>query len=186
VARRGFHLTREYDVDPLAILFVREVMDTDDVVVYDARDTLFDVLAQFLRHGSQLTSVAQRQRIYPVTGSDGQLVGVVTRRDLLGASLGDSNGSQTIGDVMSDHLATAYPDDTLRDVAYRMAEHGVTRMPVIARGARREIVGIITLPAMLAGRLRDLQEERDSERIIQIARPRMGPGSAFRSTNGTG
>jgi hypothetical protein len=39
---------------------------------------------------------------------------------------------------------------------------------------------------MLAGRLRDLQEERDSERVLQIARPRMGPGSAFRSGNGTG
>ena len=87
---------------------------------------------------------------------------------------------------MSEHLATAYPDETLRDVAYRMAERGVTRMPVIARGPGRELVGIITLPAMLAGRLRDLQEERDSERVLQIARPRMGPGSAFRSGSRTG
>jgi CBS domain-containing protein len=72
----------------------------------------------------------------------GNWSGVVTRRDLLGVSLGDSNGSgtATIGEVMSDHRATAYPDDTLRDVAYRMAELGVTRMPVVARGARREIV----------------------------------------------
>jgi H+/Cl- antiporter ClcA/CBS domain-containing protein len=186
VARRGFHLTREYDVDPLAILFVREVMDTEDVVVYDVRDRLSDVLAEFLGHGTQLTSVAQRQRIYPVTGRDGELVGVVTRRDLLGASgvIAGGSGEETIGDVMSDHLATAYPDETLRDVAYRMAEHGVTRMPVIERGPRREIVGIVTLPAMLAGRLRDLQEERDSERILQIARPRHGLGSGFRSGNG--
>jgi H+/Cl- antiporter ClcA/CBS domain-containing protein len=190
VARRGFHLTREYDVDPLAILFVREVMDTDDIVVYDVRDRLSDVLAEFLRHGTQLTAVAQRQRIYPVTGPDGELVGVVTRRDLLRASHANANGhgpaEETIGDVMSEHLATAYPDETLRDVAYRMAEHGVTRMPVIARGPRRQIVGIVTLPAMLAGRLRDLREERDSERVLQIARPRMGPGSAFRSGNGSG
>lgn len=71
-------------------------------------------------------------------------------------------------------------------MAHRIAEHGVTRMPVIARGPGRQIVGIITLPAMLAGRLRDLQEERDSERVLQIARPRMGPGSAFRSGNGAG
>jgi chloride channel protein, CIC family len=186
VARRGFHLTREYDVDPLAILFVREVMDTDDIVIYDVRDRLSDVLAEFRRHGTQLTAVAQRQRMYPVTGPDLQLVGVVTRRDLLGASHANGNGSgeETIGDVMSQHLATAYPDETLRDVAYRMAEHGVTRMPVIARGPGRQIVGIVTLPAMLAGRLRDLQEERDSERVLQIARPRMGPGSRLRSVNG--
>jgi chloride channel protein, CIC family len=185
VARRGFHLTREYDVDPLAILFVREVMDTADVVVYDVRDRLADVLAEFLRHGTQLTAAAQRQRIYPVTGPDGQLVGVVTRRDLLGASRAGADGARevTIGDVMSEHLAIAYPDETLRDVAYRMAERGVTRMPVIARGPGRELVGIITLPAMLAGRLRDLQEERDSERVLQIARPRHGPGSRLRSVN---
>jgi chloride channel protein, CIC family len=186
VARRGFHLTREYDVDPLAILFVREVMDTEDIVVYDVRDRLADVLAEFLRHGTQLTAVAQRQRIYPVTGPDLELVGVVTRRDLLAASHANGNGSgeETIGDVMSQHLATAYPDETLRDVAYRMAEHGVTRMPVIARGPGRQIVGIVTLPAMLAGRLRDLQEERDSERVLQIARPRHGMGSGLRSVNG--
>lgn len=29
VSRRGFHLTREYAVDPLEILFVREVMQTN-------------------------------------------------------------------------------------------------------------------------------------------------------------
>jgi H+/Cl- antiporter ClcA/CBS domain-containing protein len=186
VARRGFHLTREYDVDPLAILFVREVMDTEDIVVYHMRDRLSDVLADFLRHGTQLTAAAQRQRIYPVTGPDLQLVGVVTRRDLLGASHanGDGLGEKTIGDVMSEHLATAYPDETLRDVAYRMAEYGVTRMPVIARGPGRRIVGIVTLPAMLAGRLRDLQEERDSERVLQIARPRHGMDSGLRSVNG--
>jgi chloride channel protein, CIC family len=77
---------------------------------------------------------------------------------------------------MSDRLATAYPDETLRDVANRMAEHGVTRMPVIARGQGREIVGITTLPAMLAGRLRDLQDERDSERVLRVARPRQDWG----------
>ncbi len=184
VARRGFHISREYDVDPLAILFVREVMDTGDVVVYDLSDRLSDVLAEFHRDGTELTSVAQRQRIYPVTGPDGGLVGVVTRRDLLRATQGGSEGDETVGEVMSDHLATAYPDDTLRDVANRMAEHGVTRMPVIARGPGREIIGIITLPAMLAARLRDLQEERDSDRILQIARPRHGLSAALRSGNG--
>ena len=28
VARRGFHLSREYSVDPLEVMFVREVMHT--------------------------------------------------------------------------------------------------------------------------------------------------------------
>jgi chloride channel protein, CIC family len=176
VARRGFHLSREYDVDPLAVLFVREVMDTGDIVVYDSCDQLTDVLVEFLSGGTELTSPGQRQRIYPVTGPDRGLVGVVTRRDLLRAARRrpESMNGETIAEFMSEHIATAYPDETLRDVAYRMAEHGVTRMPVIARGSRQEIVGIITLPAMLTGWLRDLQEERDSERVLRIARPRHG------------
>ena len=39
VARRGFHVMREYAVDPLEATFVREVMDTD-VITVDARGTL--------------------------------------------------------------------------------------------------------------------------------------------------
>ena len=37
VARRGFHVMREYAVDPLEATFVREVMDTD-VYTVDRRD----------------------------------------------------------------------------------------------------------------------------------------------------
>src|SRR5690606_9285406 len=33
VSRRGFHLTREYAIDPLEIIFVREVMRTRIVVL---------------------------------------------------------------------------------------------------------------------------------------------------------
>ena len=171
VARRGFHLTREYDVDPLAVLFVREAMDTDEILAYDTADRLGDVLADFRRHSPDLTSTAHRQRIYPVTGGDGSLAGIVTRRDLLRAALldGGQADGMTVAEVMSDPVAHAHPDETLREVAYRMAEHGVTRMPVLSRGPRRELVGVITLPALLEGRLRDLQEERDSERILRIA-----------------
>src|SRR5438034_2954357 len=38
VARRGYHLSREYAVDPLAILFVREVLRAQIVVLPAARD----------------------------------------------------------------------------------------------------------------------------------------------------
>src|SRR5258705_5717144 len=39
VSRRGYHLTREYSIDPLEILFVREVVRTD-VVALSATMTL--------------------------------------------------------------------------------------------------------------------------------------------------
>ena len=39
VARRGYHLSREYAVDPLEILFAREVMRTN-LVAFPAESTL--------------------------------------------------------------------------------------------------------------------------------------------------
>jgi H+/Cl- antiporter ClcA len=172
VARRGFHLTREYDVDPLGILFVREVMDVDDIVVHDADDLLADVLEDFLKDGRRTRTPTQRQRLYPVTGADGILLGVITRRDLLDyavAAEADDPVPLTVGQAMTKAVVVAHPDDTLRHVAYRMAETGVTRMPVVERGPRPKLVGVVTLPALLAGRLRDLQEDREAERILRVA-----------------
>ena len=51
VARRGFHVMREYAVDPLEATFVREVMDTDVYTVEPDRPLvdLYDVAAGGLR-----------------------------------------------------------------------------------------------------------------------------------------
>jgi CBS domain-containing protein len=177
VARRGFHLTREYDVDPLSVLFVREVMDVDDILVYSAQEPL-DPLVQRAVEERHTRTRAQRQRLYPVVDADDLLVGVITRRDLLALmpefESGQRGRPQTVAEAMTQDSVVAYPDDTLRDVAYRMAETGVTRMPVVLRGEAPKLMGIVTLPALLAGRLRDLQEDREAERIIRLAglRPR--------------
>jgi CIC family chloride channel protein len=76
VARRGYHLSREYAVDPLEILFVREVMRTK-IVVLPAASTLHD-FQQLLRINHR-----QKQRLLPVVNSEGKLVGVLTRGDIL-------------------------------------------------------------------------------------------------------
>src|SRR3984885_9408610 len=47
VARRGFHLSREYAIDPLEILFVREVMRTSVAAL--PAGAPFDTLAPSLR-----------------------------------------------------------------------------------------------------------------------------------------
>jgi chloride channel protein, CIC family len=178
VARRGFHLTREYDVDPLTVLFVREVMDVDDIIVHQEDEPLADVISSFLRDGHHTRTAEQRQRLYPVIDADRTLLGVLTRRDLLDSALALAADEDplpaTVGEAMTRAIVVAHPDDTLRDVAYRMAETGVTRMPVVERGETWRLAGIITLPALLAGRLRDLQEERHSERVLRVAplRPR--------------
>src|SRR6184192_2986380 len=73
VARRGYHLSREYAVDPLEILFARDVMRTK-VAVLPAGSTL--------REFQALANHRQSQRLLPVVDAGGVLVGVVTRGDL--------------------------------------------------------------------------------------------------------
>src|SRR4051794_21437625 len=78
VARRGFHLSREYAVDPLEILFVREVMRTNTVAI--AADTPLAPRRRALPPGP----APPPRRLYPVVPADRVLAGVVTRRELQG------------------------------------------------------------------------------------------------------
>src|SRR5713101_1453229 len=74
VARRGYHLSREYAVDPLEILFAREVMRNNVAVLplHLSRKEL----------SLSLHTSRRGQRVYPVVGSDGALMGLVARKDL--------------------------------------------------------------------------------------------------------
>src|SRR3546814_17623829 len=65
VARKGFHLTREYSVDPLEILFVREVMRTD-FISFHAGALLSDAARPFIKGKDGERNQRHRQRLYPV------------------------------------------------------------------------------------------------------------------------
>lgn len=101
IARRGLHLTREYSVDPLAMLLADEVMTA--------------------------------------------------------APLGPVAAARTPLQV--------HPDDTLRDVAERMALARETTALVVRRDGG-EVVGLVTLEDLLQARLRDVVSERHRERLM--------------------
>ena len=161
VARRGYHLSREYAVDPLEILFVREVMRTN-VAVLPAATTLGEILRS-------LRTDHQEQRLLPVVNADGQLTGVVTRGDLSQQveQHGDAALGRPIGDLVRDAAAEAYPDEPLRVVVYRMAERVCTRMPVVERNTR-QFLGLVSLNDLLKARSRHLEEERRRERHLKF------------------
>ena len=163
VARRGFHLSREYAVDPLEILFVRDAMRTN-LAAFKSYSTLGEV-------GTTLNaSRGQRgQFLYPVIDDDNRLHGVITRRHLQKA-LTEDPPKRTLADLAIDPVL-AYPDEPLRVVVYRMAELGLTRFPVVDRGDHRKLLGIIGLRDLLTGRTRNLEEERSRERVLQIRLP---------------
>src|SRR5438270_3649127 len=72
ISRRGYHLSREYAVDALEILFVREVMRTN-VVVLPANATLDE--SREMIHSSRRP---HGQHVFPVVDDENRLLGVVS------------------------------------------------------------------------------------------------------------
>ncbi len=160
IARRGYHLSREYAVDPLEILFVREVMRTSVVAL--PADAPYDAVRRSL-HGDASRG---RQRLYPVIAQDRKLIGVVTRGDLQ-AMTDDAPGdaAASLAAILHEQPVVAYPDESLRMIVYRMAETGLTRFPVVNREHRR-LVGIVALADLLRARGLNLDAERRRERVL--------------------
>jgi chloride channel protein, CIC family len=164
VARRGYHLSREYSVDPLEILFARDAMRTN-LVAFGSDSTLEEVRAILSANHKP-----RGQHLYPVVDADQRLRGVITRNDLRKWLDGPHPAGETLADMVTDPVV-AHPDEPLRVVVYRMAETGLTRFPVVQRGDERKLVGMIGLQDLLSARTRNLAEERDRERVLHIRVP---------------
>src|SRR5262249_4675537 len=61
-----------------------------------------------------------------------------------------------------------YPDEPLRVVVNRMAEKGVTRLPVVEHENHRKLIGMISLKDLLAARVHNLEQEERRERILPL------------------
>jgi len=160
VARRGYHLSREYAVDPLEILFVREVMRSNvvaipaDIPITQLADSLYDEQSP------------RRQRLYPVVDGNKNLVGVVPRHELQDlVQRGDDHG---LAERFRRDPKVAYPDEPLRVVVYRMAETGLTRFPVVERDGAHKLVGMVSLDDLLKARTHSLDAERRRERVLPL------------------
>ena len=162
VARRGFHITREYATDPLEILFVREVMRTK-LVVLPADATVEQLRRTILREPAH-----RGQHLYPVVDGERLVSGVITRKQLR-ALTQSSAPEASLGHIVREPVV-ARPDEPLRVVVFRMAETGLTRMPVVENDSGK-LVGMISLDDLLLARVRNLNEERHRERPLQLRFP---------------
>jgi len=164
VSRRGYHLSREYSIDPLEIVFAREVARTS-VVAIPADATRSDVhLALARRDGD--ASPRRDQRLFPLIDREGRFAGVVARSSLARWLDAESrNHGETISDIAAARPIVAYGDEPLRVLAFRMAESGITRFPVLDR-KDGTIIGNIALSDLLTARARILEAEQRRERIL--------------------
>jgi H+/Cl- antiporter ClcA/predicted transcriptional regulator len=166
ISRRGYHLSREYSLDPLEILFVKEVMRTN-VVALPATATI-----EKARDLVRPTQRPHGQHLFPIIDDQRHVLGVISRNDLLKRFEESHNADckRLMGDLAG-NAVFAYPDEPLRMVVYRMVESGFTRMPVIeARGGNR-LLGMIALDDLLRARTRSLEEERVRERVLRLRLP---------------
>jgi len=167
ISRRGYHLSREYALDPLEILFVREVMRTK-VVALPAETTL-----EQARELIRPTQKQHGQHLFPVLNENKELIGVVSRNHLLKSfeDMYHRPADLHLAEIVKRDPVLAYADEPLRVVVYRMVETGFTRMPVVDSQDSKRLLGMISLHDLLQARSRHLEEERARERVLRLRLP---------------
>jgi H+/Cl- antiporter ClcA/CBS domain-containing protein len=164
ISRRGYHLSREYSIDPLEIIFAREVVRTS-VVALPATATI-DQVAASLKPAP--ANARHDQRLFPVVDEGRRVVGVITRFGLRQWLNEGGRAGQPLGEVIERRPVMAYADEPLRVIVYRMAETGLTRLPVVER-QNGTFVGMLALTDLLTARARILDAERRRERVLGSA-----------------
>ncbi|MFI4967696.1 MAG: chloride channel protein [Gammaproteobacteria bacterium] len=160
VARRGLHVFREYSVDPLVALFVRDVMIRDVITIpagmsaIETRNRYFDL-------------ATQKFRAYPVTDASGRLLAVVTRTEI--QNFCESDPGRSLAEwVKGATPATTHPEETCRDVAARMALENLDRLPVVSTDGAVRLVGMVTRFDVVKALLAGYESDRVTERLLSL------------------
>jgi CBS domain-containing protein len=165
VARRGFHIAREYAVDPLSITRVGEVMDPNPPLIL-ATMRLAELSDRIARQDPKLI----RRHAHLLVDEGGQLLGIITRGDLLRAMEQKTDLEATVLDAGSRELIVAYPDEVLHDAVTKMVQNDLGRLPVVTREQPTRPIGYLGRSNVMKARVRWLNEEHVRERGIGTVR----------------
>jgi CBS domain-containing protein len=144
LAKREANVRTEYAVDHLAHVLVRQAA-SPNVVSITASRRLGDVRG-WLRSTGDAKGPGSHQG-FPVVDDESLLVGVITRRELLDASISDN---ALVGELLKRSAAVVFEDHTLRDAADHMVLEEVGRLPVVSRENPRKVVGMISRSDLLS------------------------------------
>ncbi|AUX28637.1 MULTISPECIES: chloride channel protein [Sorangium] len=139
LARRGARVMVEYAADHLAQILVRDVASRPAVTL--AADDTVESARAFLLSRAE----GSRHQGFPVVDRGGELVGVVTQRDLLA----EQPSALSIRDLLRRPPAVVFEDSSLREAADHMVAEGVGRLPVVSREAPRKVLGMLTRSDLL-------------------------------------
>ena len=135
---------------------ISEVM-TSDVQTVSADQTAREAAAFMLR--AEAGSI-------PVCDGD-RVIGMITDRDIAVRGVAEGRGPETlVRDLMSDGIICARADDDIQDVARRMSDEQIRRLPVLDEDEK--LVGIVSLG--------DLARESDGEQAHRALEGVSAPG----------
>jgi len=99
----------------------------------------------------------------------GRVVGMITDRDIAVRGVAEGRGPDTpVSELMSDGVICAHEDDDVQDVARRMSDEQVRRIPVVDTDER--LIGIVSLG--------DLTRETGGEAAHQALEGVSAPGGS--------
>jgi CBS domain-containing protein len=148
IARRGVPVSNEYSTDFLEQVSVAEhglrrvVSLAADELVHTVQERLRKAGADYQHQG------------FPVVDPHGELIGVLTRRDLLGAP----DLEAKLASLVKRKPVVTYPETSLRQAADVMAQEHIGRLPVVSRSSPRRVIGIITRSDLIAAHLPRLEQ----------------------------
>ena len=154
LARRGHHITREYSIDPFEFARVRDVMDQDVPTVLATMKLL--EFSDRIANGD--ASLNRRQGTL-IVDRQNQLVGIITRGDIVRALRKNQTTEMTVAEAGSIDLIVAFPDEPLHTALTKMLNRNVGRLPVVGRNDPKKIVGYLGRAAILSARMKIHEEE---------------------------
>jgi CBS domain-containing protein len=162
VARRGYHIYREYSIDPLERHYVDEVM-TRAIETIDAKMTVAEVLRDYF-------GTRQKYRAYPVVDG-GILVGMADRALL--DRIAPEKTATPLGTLFTQRRPEiALPRETCRSVAARLAITGLDRVPVVEDEKTYRLLGIVSRHDLVKPSMSVFTEEHELEQFRRVWIPR--------------
>ena len=155
IARRGYHIYREYGIDPLERHTVSEVM-TREVETIEGNASIEEALKTHF-------GPTQSHRAFPVVDS-GIFLGMIDRTIL--TKHARTSPSLRLRGLFGENIPViALPEETCRTIATRLAVHQLERLPVVNDTSSREILGLVARSDLVKPSLALFDEEHNYEQF---------------------
>jgi H+/Cl- antiporter ClcA len=159
VARRGVHVSREYQVDVLEQIQVSQAMrkDFDPIPASASIEELKSRVASASSAG------------YPVVDAAGKMVGYLTRTEAVKLVSRREGAGMKVAELVPPPRLLAYTDEPTRVAADRLAENDAESLPVVDPSDPSRVAGLFTRDDAFRARVIWFREESVRERHLSVA-----------------